>query len=117
MNVINLTPHTINVCDDAGNVVQSFPPSGTQARCATIEAEAPPVNGVRATTQRFGKIEGLPAPQKDTVYLVSMVVGQAVRDGSASPRTDVYGPNTSPGSVVRDESGQIKGVKSFVHYA
>jgi len=115
MEVINLTPHTINVCDDAGNVVQSFPSAG-QARAASIENPETPVQGVPVVSQSFGEVSGLPAPKKGTIYLVSMVVGQALQQSQASPRSDIYGPNTSPGSVVRDAQGQIKGVKSFVKY-
>jgi len=114
MKIINLTPHTIKVM--VGENVIEFPASGTIARCQTIEVDEEPVLDLPVVSQRFGAIEGLPEPQKDTIYLVSMVVGQAVANGAYSARYDVYGPNTSPSSVIRDDKGQISAVRSLVRY-
>jgi hypothetical protein len=114
MNIINLTPHTIRV--EVGEATIAIPASGTVARCQTIEVSEPDVNGLPVVSQRFGEIEGLPEPVKGSIYLVSMVVGNAVVNGAGSSRFDVYGPNTSPGSVVRDANGQIAAVRSLVRY-
>jgi len=112
MNIINLTPHAINVMDKEGNVIASFPPSGTVARAATITEQLADLDGVPVLRQAFGAVEGLSDPQPDTIYLVSMVVGQAI----GHTRTDIYGPDTSPAGAVRDAEGRIIGTRQLVYY-
>lgn len=110
MKVINLTPHTINICDEAGNVVKSYPSTGN-ARVNTEFRDLLPIDGVPAKSVSYSKTEGLPPAEDGFFYLVSMVVAQA------NPgRADLFSPNTAPGEVVRDAAGQIVGVKSFARY-
>lgn len=110
MNVVNLMPHTIRVM--VGEDVQEFPASGIVARCQTIETVEKAVDGLPVVSQQFGEIEGLPEPQPETIYLVSKVIGNAL----AASRNDIYGPNTSPNSVIRNANGQITAVRSLVKY-
>ncbi len=116
MEFINLTPHAINIVDEQGNIVRTFAPIGTVARCDSREERQPDIDGTPIVRQKFGAIEGLPPAKKGIAYIVSMVVGNAVANGTASPRSDIYGPNTSPGAVKRNAEGHIVGVKSLVQY-
>ena len=106
MNVVNLTPHTINVITEEGMI--SYPASGTVARVLSITEVRDTVMCIPVTAVEYGQVEFLPDPQPDTIYLVSSMVLDRV-----SGRNDVYAPDTSPYSVVRDDDGRIVGVKCF----
>lgn len=110
MKVINLTPHAINVCDELGTVIKSYPSTGN-ARVNTEFRELLQIDGVPAKSVSYSETQGLPPREDGVFYLVSMVVAQA------NPgRADLFSPNTAPGEVVRDAAGQIVGVKSFARY-
>ena len=98
-NFVNLCPHQIVLND--GRV---FPPSGSIARVSSAFSEFDS-DGVCSNV--FGEITGLPAPQHDTIYIVSMLVAGLVK------RADVVSPATGHPACVR-ESGQVKSVPGFV---
>ena len=111
MNIINLTPHALNLMP-AGPIgpVVTIPPSGQVARCAvdrvqvgtvTIDGISVPVNQTR-----FGEVSGLPDPQPNTIYVVSVIVAQAVPD-----RWDVFIPD----DAVRDDQGRVIGARALTH--
>jgi len=112
MVFVNLTPHTVNVVDDLGNIILSVAPSGNVARVATQQTVVGNVGGIDIVRTVFSDVDGLPAPQPDTVYVVSTLVLQALKDAGVS-RNDVVAPDTSPQSAVRNADGQIAGVKRF----
>lgn len=107
--VLNLTPHVINVVDDKGHILEAYPPEGVTARVKVEAKEAGEMDGFPAVTNVYGEVEGLPEPKPGRVYLVSLMVLAA-----CTGRSDVFAPDTGPASVVRDESGQIIGVQRFV---
>ncbi|MBO8164674.1 MAG: hypothetical protein H0Z34_13315 [Brevibacillus sp.] len=110
MTIINLTPHDVHVYDAEGKTaIKTYPASGIVARVKSSTEIVGEVDGIAVAHITFGEIEGLPNPQPGTKYIVSLLVLQAV-DGK---RDDLIGPDTGPGSVVRDESGQIVGVRRF----
>ena len=105
MNVINCTPHEINLLTEAENI--TYPPSGVVARVnATYVMMPSPLPMVRII---FGDITGLPDPMDHTYFIVSGLVLAAL-DGT---RPDVIAPDTSPASAVRDANGRMIGVKRF----
>jgi len=113
INFINLTPHPITVCDEAGNITLNILPSGTIARVDMEYQEVPSVLGVPCRRQSSKGIVGLPEANlsADSCYIVStMVLSHPVCSG----RNDVVSPDTNPGSVVRSDSGQIIGVRGFL---
>lgn len=112
MKFVNLTPHTVNVVDADGNNILSVAPSGNVARVATQQTVVGNIAGIDIARTVFGDVDGLPAPQPDTVYIVSTLVLQALKDAGIS-RDDVVAPDTSPQSAVRNADGQIIGVKQF----
>ena len=111
MNVINLTPHELNLmpAGPTGPVV-TIPPSGQVARCATyrVQAGTVTVNGISVPVNqtRFGEVDNLPEPQPDTIYIVSALVAQAVPD-----RPDVFVVD----DTVRDDQGRIIGARALAH--
>ena len=110
MNIVNLTPHKIDVLCSYGTI--SIVPSGKIARVATSDKLVHHVymmyNGtevpVSVNQTTFGQVVDLPEPTADTFYIVSRIVKNAVPD-----RTDVL----VPGNLVRDAAGVIIGCNGF----
>ena len=105
---VNLTPHDIVVYRDDDRT-ETIPASGQVARVQTIQEQVDELNFIPVVRTKFGEVEGLPEPRRDTVYIVSSLVLQALR-GS---RKDIVAPDTGPESAVRDENGRIIGIRRF----
>lgn len=108
--VINLTPHTCRVIGEGDEVVAEYPSQGN-CRVASNFETVGELDGHPVLKTTYGETEGLPSPDGETTYIVSMVVAMANPN-----RNDIVSPNTSPQSVVRDASGNIVGVRSFSRY-
>ena len=105
MNLVNLTPHALNIFDEAGeNQLVTVAPSGTVARCAVNSTKVGEVDGVSLFTSVFGEVEDLPEPVEGTIYVVSMLVRSAL-----TGRKDL----ASPGDLIRNEAGQPVGCKGL----
>jgi hypothetical protein len=115
MKLINLTQHDIVVYDQSNNEVLRVPPSGVVARVQSTEELVGYMNGIPLFRALYGEVQGLPEPQENTVYIVSQLVLQALKEKGIQ-RTDVMAPNTNPGpnGAVRDQQGRIVGVRSFI---
>jgi hypothetical protein len=114
MQLINLTPHAVVIhVPDSIDVV--IPPSGQQARVAVVAELAPSVilpdgRAIQCVWQMLGGVEGLPPRgASDVGYIVSQMA-LAACDG----RDDVFAPDTSPASVIRDVAGNILAVQRLV---
>jgi len=105
--IINLTPHTVNICNDEGAVVRSFPSKGI-ARATQISEPAGSLDGIELTRMTFGETYDLPSPAPDTYYVVSVITASAAKDQGRS--TDDLLITADP---VRDDNGKILGCKSF----
>ena len=102
MNVINLTPHDVNI---VGDVNRTYPRSGDLVRLRTIVKDCDPLpDGTPTTRTVFLDPQGLPDYQEGTYYIVSQLVKSALPD-----RTDLL----VPADVVRDDSGNIVGCRSL----
>lgn len=105
MKIVNLTPHPLNMKTDSGDVI--IQPSGTVARATTTRNIISNVNvdGINIPINKtvFGDVDGLPDPQPDTIFIVSMLVANAVQ------RPDVLIVD----DTVRDDQGRIVGAKAF----
>ena len=99
MNIINCTPHSINIVNGP-----TIPPSGIIARVTATTVTIGDVDGIPVTATVFGQVENLPEPEDGTIFIVSSLVAQRCRD-----RYDVFIPNES----VRDENGRIIGCRSL----
>ena len=100
MDLVNLTPHRLNIHTDGGLRVL---PSDGVARVASVSVAADPIEDIPTCRTTLGEVTGLPDPQEGVIYIVSgMVAG-------AAPRPDVF----SPGDLVRDDSGRPIGCKGL----
>lgn len=106
--IINLTPHTIKVVNADNEVIREYPASGTLARVATIAKVVDTIDGIPVMETTFGDVTGLPDFQEGIVYLVSLVVAQAVN------RRDLICPDTGP--TAYRENGLIVGIRNFTQY-
>ena len=108
--IVNLTPHTINLCGEDGSVKMSINPSEKIARVSqdtqVVDQIISDGIGVIVTETVFGQVENLPEPKEGVIYLVSRLVKSRVPH-----RNDVLVPDTSSESAVRDSEGRIVGVK------
>lgn len=101
LNLVNLTPHPI-VIDD-GTTVLTIDPSGTIARVATTLTDL----GDGLFTRTWGDVVDLPAPQDNTILIVSAMVA-----GRVPNRTDVASPATD--LAKRDDNGRIVSVPGLI---
>ncbi len=102
MDIINLTPHALDVHDNQGNVI-TLPSSG-KVRVASNYKKVETIHGIDIFTCEYGEVEGLPAPKNGVIYIVSGLVKNAVPH-----RKDVF----SPGELVRDEHGRPIGCRGL----
>ncbi len=107
MRFLNLTPHAITVLVAEG-VETIFLATTLAARVQVSSTDLDSIAGFRLRTQTFGEVENLPAPQADTIYIVSAIVLAALK----GRRPDAGAPDTGPDAV--RENGQIKAVRGFV---
>lgn len=119
-DIVNLTEHDLVIFIDNGKTV-TIPPCGIIARCneiiepiddIVINAENNDDESITGTNKLctvplmrkgFGSAV-LPLPVKNTVYFVSQIVAAAFPE-----RNDLV----FTGEIVRDDAGQIIGVKSL----
>jgi hypothetical protein len=107
MKILNLTPHTVNVCDADGRAVLTLPPSGQVARVSQklTPVAFSPAPGVVCYAERTGEITGLPDAEPATALVVSAMVRTA-----APHRRDLL----SPGELIRDAAGQPIGCRGLI---
>ena len=100
MKIINLTPHEVRIRTSEGEI--AVPPSGQVARCAEKRNPAPALEteagSIPITRASYGAVEGLPAPQSGTVYIVSSLILTAEPE-----RVDIF----APGPAIRDGEGRV----------
>ena len=107
MNIVNLTPHTINVHQSAG--ILDIPASGIVARVACSRNKTADINGIPAYATTYGNVEGFPEPQPNTVYVVSKLVASAIVANKLYPDAIIV----TPGALLRNEQGQPIGCDGF----
>lgn len=116
MNLVNLTPHPVRVYradtpdqveDLDDGVVMVLEPSGTLARLSeTILGEETVLTDegpkIPVSTVSYAEVEGLPAPQQGTVYVVPLMTALA-----AAERDDLLVPYEQ----VRNREGAVVGCR------
>lgn len=110
--VINLTPHEINIVGEGGSVERTLPPSGSVAR---VEVRATQVGhvfceglAVALRKTEFGQVVDLPPPVSGYYFVVSRVVLEAARAVSRGADDLVC-----PDDLVRDAEGRVIGARAF----
>lgn len=110
MAIINLTPHSINIVDEEGNVIKVFESSGV-ARAAQNNVEIGTLEGIPIIETTFGEPIDLPEYSHDTYYIVSALTAKAA---------SLSGRNTQDllltGKTVRNSDGQIIGCQALAKY-
>jgi len=109
--LINTTPHTIVLYKNGKPWKEFLPSKDHQLRLKSeptteFELDGFPVISAPQFTDVDGEMPLGP-------ILVSMLVGNFLAD----KRRNVYGPDTRPASVVRDEMDQIIGTKRLIKYS
>lgn len=100
--VVNLTPHDVVILDADGSEVHRYPRSGEVARLATVELYSHRMpDGVAVQGVEFHHLAATPPRVDGTRYIVSLPAALA------APRADFLVPY----GEVRDDSGQIRGVR------
>jgi hypothetical protein len=112
-NFVNLTPHSINIVE-----LGEIPSSGV-ARLATNQEKVGEINGVPLVVNTFGDIqipEGVDCSGK--IVVVSLIFKDKADElKKLTGAKMIVAPDTSPNGVVRNEKGQIVGVKQLVKLA
>ena len=110
MKLRNLTPHEIVVySQDRTTVLFTVPSEGIFLRVSTDQKTVGDINGIPVQKVEYGEVKDLPAPEEDTVFIVSQMVLSALN----GTRSDLVAPDTGKGAV-RDENGRILGTTGFV---
>lgn len=105
--IINLTPHTINICAEDGSIIRSYESKGIARAKQTAEVVGN-LDGVELVSMKFGATEDLPAPEDGTYYIVSVITANAAK---AEGRTTSDLVITA--DPVRDAANRIIGCRRF----
>lgn len=108
-NIINLTPHPVVILDDKMHKIVSFPTSDSIARVETERKHIANLNvrGVKVPINKIknGEANGVPEPQEDTIYIVSLMTARALPE-----RTDLY---IADGCVKDEYTGRVVGCRGL----
>lgn len=104
MQLINLTPHTINVYSETGEPVATIEKSGMVARLDSVQEKVNEINGVPFYVTKFGApyvdVDGERVQFPDLADGVAYVVSGMFRASFSRP--DIW----QPGELLRDAEGQ-----------
>lgn len=112
----NLTPHPVMYRDGSGKDF-TFPSEGSARVDVTPGTSfTHQIGGLGMfevnTPAQMGEVIGLPEPDGETIYIVSLIV---ITHPSVVGRNDVVAPATGPkDNAIRDAEGRIQGVTKFV---
>lgn len=108
-NIVNLTPHPLNIYGLDGDILLETVESSGMARVSeTVTDTGTSLDGIPVVkiVRDADSISGVSEPVDGTVYVVSDMAFGPLRDAG---RTDIY----RPGVAVRDETGRIVGCKGL----
>ena len=109
--LVNLTPHTINLVAEDGTQLLSLESQGVARVASTTEIVGYlQVGGVAVphTHTTFGEVEGLPDQAPGVGYIVSNMIIPALAQQGIH-RDDLF----TPGMQVRDDQGRVIGCRSL----
>lgn len=122
---VNLTPHDVVLVGADGKPTRTFPASGEVLRVNFSKGKKHTVemsDGTSVTletapraTLSTNMLQLTGAVQSSPGWIVSSMVADAIYESMGG--IELFCPNTGPGSVVRDDSGQIVGVKELLWYS
>jgi len=85
--IINCTPHPVEMRSGSGLLLTSFEPSGYVPRVLQRYIPLPKIDGFSITAREVYEVVGMPEPQLGTMYIVSSMVAMALPN-----RTDLLVP-------------------------
>lgn len=116
MKMVNLTAHDVTVINEEGEVLNVYEPSGHVARIIQnfdtygyINEDSNSVEVVKPVN--FLNFDGVTI-EPYTVYIVSWLFLQALRDAQHPNLHQFVAPNTN--GVPKDHKGAVKGVYNFL---
>ena len=104
---VNLTPHAINIVDEANQVIRTFVSEGV-ARAAQRTELVGEIDGVRITKSAVGEPVDLPEYRDGVFLIVSLATVNAAR--AFGRRVDDL---LITNEAVRDDQGRIIGCRSL----
>lgn len=104
MDIVNMTPHPINLLDEDNNPIQTIAPSGDTIRLSQEETVVDSLAGVDVLHIAFTASEELPEFLSGTYFVVSALVANAYPH-----HTDFL----MVARTVRDENGRIIGCTAW----
>ncbi|MBF1002949.1 MAG: hypothetical protein HXK93_01540 [Candidatus Nanogingivalaceae bacterium] len=109
-NIINLTPHKINIVDEEGDVIKVFESAGV-ARAAQNDVQIGMLEGIPIIETTFGEPVDLPEYSQGTYYIVSALTAKAASLSGRNTRDLLL-----TGKTVRNSDGQIIGCQALAKY-
>ena len=111
MNIINLTPHSLNFVNNENNIFKTIA-SSWQARARQKDRQVDKIDWIPVYKTEYWELyykendkeKEIPEEQEGTIYIVSIITCQAAPD-----RDDFYIIN----DLVRGEDGNIIGAKGL----
>ena len=110
-NIINLTPHDINIVDGEGNVLVVLPGTETPARAMQAEKALGVINDIPVIGMEFGEPENLPTPEDGVWLLVSKTTADAALKSGRTVADLLL-----TGKTVRDANNRIIGCQALSAY-
>ena len=105
MKIVNLTPHPLNFYKN-GQGILTIESSGF-VRATVTSTQTGVVNGFPISNLTFGQVEGMPEPKKDTIYIVSKITADALKEQGRMD--DIFITD----KAVRDQDGKIIGCEGL----
>ena len=102
MIIKNYCPHSINILKN--DIVIEYPSLGI-ARCVSSSKYLKTIDGINIYKMSYGEVIGLPKPEENTVYIVSKIVAEAMKE----TRNDLLIVN----ETVKDQNNVILYCKSL----
>lgn len=72
--IINCCNHDVEICDEYGNIIKVYKPSGNWARVRHTQRFVDDIDGIPVKVRENKNIIGLPKPEEDTFYIVSNII-------------------------------------------
>ncbi len=104
MKIVNCCKHNVEICNEHGDIVKVYEPSGHWARVNHSIRTVDYVDGIAIRVRRNQEVIGLPEPEEGTLYIVSNIILDACRN-----RKDLL----ACGGKYHNEDGSVRGWTAF----
>lgn len=104
IEIINLTPHEVNIYNEQGDLLTTVPASGIITRISVSRQKVGELNKIPIFENAYGDVENAPEEKEGIIYITSAMVSSRLK------RLDMY----APGELMRDSEGKIIGCIGLV---